>query len=173
MAEYVTPRRSRFLLSQWSELLEQDAFRRFWIMRLAATGGVAVDRLPRGLILFAANALRAALMFALIGARDSLPLLYLLSLRLGIVAQFAVPAEMAVLPHIVRTDRITAANSFLSLGTLAAQAVGLLITAPLLLKTTDGSPLLFLLMGLFGLSAVLVTVIPQFHFSSPAHDGGP
>src|SRR3989442_8107741 len=103
MAEYITPRRSRFLLSQWSELLEQDAFRRFWIMRLATTGasnalsyallvftvrlsgsalatggllltlivpsaltgaigGVAVDRLPRGLILFAANALRAALM---------------------------------------------------------------------------------------------------------------
>jgi MFS family permease len=214
MAGYVTPRRSRFLLRQWSELLEQDAFRRFWIMRLATTGasnalsyallvftvrlsgsalatggllltlivpsaltgaigGVAVDRLPRGLILFAANALRAALMFALLGARDSLPLLYLLSLSLGVVAQFAVPAEMAVLPHIVRSDRITAANSFLSLGTLAAQAAGLLITAPLLLKTTDGSPLLFLLMGLFGLSAVLVTVIPQFHFTSPEHDGGP
>lgn len=212
MTDYAGPRRNRLLLAQWTELLDQDAFRRFWLMRLATTGavnalgyallvftvrqstsalatggllltlvvpsavlgaiaGVAVDRLPRGLILFTSNLLRAALMFALIGAKGSLPSLYLVSLALGVINQFAVPAESAVLPHIVRSDRLTAANSFLSLGTLATQAAGMLIAAPVLLKTTDGDALLFLLMGLFAFAAVLITVIPQFHFTSADPSG--
>jgi MFS family permease len=203
------PRRNRLLLTQWSELLENDAFRRFFLMRLASTGamnalsyallvftvrqspsaiatggllmtilvpsamlgavaGSLVDRLPRGLILFAANVLRALLMFVLIGAKDALATLYLVALALGVIAQFAVPAEGAVLPHIVRQDRLTAANSFLSLGTLATQVGGMLIIAPVLLKTTDGDPLLFVLLALFSFAAAIITVIPQFHFSFSA-----
>ncbi|HXH21761.1 MAG TPA: MFS transporter [Dehalococcoidia bacterium] len=203
------PRRNRLLLAQWSELLENDSFRRFFLMRLAATGAVnalsyallvftvrestsalatggllltvlvpsamlgavagsAVDRLPRGLILFASNLLRALLMFALIGAKDSLASIYLVGLALGVISQFAVPAESAVLPHIVRQDKLTAANSFLSLGSLATQVAGMLIVAPALLKTTDGDPLLFLLLALFVFAAAIITVIPQFHFSFAA-----
>ena len=89
-------RGNRFLLAQWVDLLEDDSFRRYWLMRLASHGatnaltysllvftvrhstsaiatgvllltlivpsallgaiaGVAVDRLPRGLILFVAQ----------------------------------------------------------------------------------------------------------------------
>jgi MFS family permease len=213
MAEVFQPRRNRLLLAQWTDLLDQDAFRRFWLMRLASTGavnalsyamlvftvrlsgsalatggllltivvpsaafgaiaGVAVDRMPRGLILFTANCVRAGLMFALIGAKDSLATLYMVSFAFGIVAQFAVPAESAVLPHVVRRDRLTAANSFLSLGTLGAQALGIVVLAPVLLKTTDGSPLLLLLMVLFACAAVLVTIIPQFHFTRPDAGAG-
>src|ERR1043166_6399269 len=117
MTDYAVPRRNRFLLDQWTELLEHDSFRRFWIMRLASTGvanaplyallvftvrlsgsalatggllltilvpsvllgavgGVVVDRLPRGLILFVANALRVVLLFGLIAGKESLPSLY-------------------------------------------------------------------------------------------------
>jgi MFS family permease len=205
--EAAAPKRNRFLLEQWSTLLEDDSFRRFWFMRLASHGatnalgysllvftirqsdsaiatgvllltliipsamlgaiaGVAVDRLPRGLILFAANVLRALLVFVLISAKDTLPGIYAVSLGLGVVTQFAVPAESAVLPHIVRSRSLVAANSFINLGTLTAQVMGMLILAPLLLKTTDGDPLLFILIILFGVSAVFITVIPQFHFVS-------
>lgn len=208
------PRRNRLLLVQWSELLENDAFRRFFLMRMASTGainaltyailvftvrhsssalatgglimtvlvpsamlgafaGVAVDRLPRGLILFLSNGLRALLMFALLGAKDALAPLYLIALGFGVIAQFAVPAEGAVLPHIVRQDRYTAANSFLSLGSLVTQVLGMLIIAPVLLKTTNGDPLLFLLMGLFAFSAAIITVIPQFHFTFAAEHPHP
>jgi MFS family permease len=133
---------------------------------LGAIAGVAVDRMPRGLILFASNLLRALLVFLLVGAKDSLPSLYAVSLGLGLVSQFAVPAEAAVVPHVVRPGRLVAANSFINLGTLATQVVGMLILAPILLKTTDGDALLFLLVVLFIASAVLITVIPQFHFVS-------
>lgn len=205
MSEITASRGNRFLLAQWVELLDDDSFRRFWLMRLASHGaqnalvysllvltirhsdsaiatgvllltlivpsallgaiaGVVVDRVPRGLILLSANLLRAVLVFLLISAKDALPSLYAVSLGLGIVTQFAVPAESAVLPHIVRTGRLVAANSFINLGTLASQVLGMLILAPVLLKTTNGNALLFILVGLFAFSAVLITVIPQFHF---------
>ncbi len=139
---------------------------------LGAIAGVSVDRLPRGLILFACCILRAVLVFALVGAKDSLPALYAVSLGLGIVTQFAVPAEAAVLPQIVSQRRLVAANSFINLGTLASQVLGMLILAPVLLATTNGDALLFILVLLYILSAVLITVIPQFHFASNEHSRG-
>jgi MFS family permease len=133
---------------------------------LGALAGVAVDRLPRGAILFASNVLKGVLVFLLISVQDSLPGIYAVSLGLGIVTQFAVPAEAAVVPHIVRTRSLIAANSFINLGTLASQVLGMMILAPIFLKTGSADVLLFILVVLFGISAVLITVIPQFHFAS-------
>jgi MFS family permease len=133
---------------------------------LGAIAGVAVDRLPRGLMLFACNLARAALVFALIGVKDVLPGIYAVSMGLGIVNQFAAPAESAVVPSIVGARSFIAANSFINLGTLLSQVAGALVLAPALLKTTNGNPLLFALMVLFGISALLVMLIPQFRFTS-------
>ena len=199
--------RRRFLLDQWVQLLEDDSFRRYWLMRLASHGannallysllvfvirqsdtaiatggllltlivpsamlgaiaGVAVDRMPRGLIMFVANVLKALLVFALVSVQESLPGIYAVSLGLGLVTQFAVPAEAAVVPHIVRTRSLVAANSFINLGTLASQVLGMMILAPIFLKTGSADVLLFIIVVLFAISAVLITVIPQFHFAS-------
>lgn len=133
---------------------------------LGAIAGVAVDRLPRGLILFLASVARAVLAFALISLQDSLAGIYAVSLGLGIVTQFAVPAEAAVVPNIVRSRALIAANSFINLGTLASQVLGMMILAPVFLKTGSADALLFILVVLFGFAAVLITVIPQFHFVS-------
>jgi hypothetical protein len=200
-------RRRRFLLDQWVQLLDDDSFRRYWLMRLMSHGannallyailvfvvrqsdsaiatggllltlivppamlgaiaGVAVDRMPRGLILFLSNGLKAVLVFALVSVEDSLPGIYAVSLGLGIVTQFAVPAEAAVVPYIVRTRSLVAANSFINLGTLASQVLGMMILAPIFLKTGSADVLLIILVVLFAISAVLITVIPQFHFAS-------
>ncbi len=133
---------------------------------LGAIAGVVVDRMPRGLIMFVCNVLRALFCVLLVSAKDTLPGLYAVSFCFGIVTQFAVPAEAAVVPYVVRNRSLMAANSFINLGTLASQVVGMLILAPVLLKTTNGDALLFLLASLFAVSAVLTTVIPQFHFAS-------
>jgi MFS family permease len=129
---------------------------------LGALAGVAVDKFPRGLILLVCNLLKAALVFLLIDAKDSLPAIYAVAACIASVTQFAVPAEAAVVPHIVRPERLVAANSVINLGTLVTQVLGLLIIGPVLLKTTNGDPLLFILIGLFLLSAVLIALIPQF-----------
>jgi MFS family permease len=205
VTDAVVPLRNRLIVSGWSDLLANDAFRRYWIMRLVSHGannaltysllvftvrlsenaiatgallltfvvpsatlgalaGVFVDKLPRGLILLIVNLMRAVLAFLLIGAKDNLGSLYAVSLGFGILNQFAAPAEAAVVPTLVRKDRLTAANSFINLGTLVSQVIGMLILAPAFLKATDGGPLLLILVGAFCVAAVLLTLIPQFHF---------
>jgi MFS family permease len=201
-----SPRRgNRLLLAQWLDLLEDESFQRYWLMRIASQGassalsyallvltvrhsqsalatgallltlivpsalmgaisGVAVDRLPRGLILLLSNLMRALLVVLLISAKDSLPGLYAVSLGFGIVTQFAVPAEGAVVPHVVRARRLVAANSFINLGTLLSQVLGMLVLAPVLLKTTNGNPLLFIIAGLYIFAAAIILLIPQFQF---------
>jgi hypothetical protein len=139
---------------------------------LGAVAGVAVDRLPRGLILCVSNGFRAALVFALISAKDDLILIYGVAFCLSVVSQFAGPADQAVLPHIVRPGRLVAANSVLQLGTLATQVVGMLILAPILLRTTNGDPLLFILAILFIFSSVMILLIPQFRFSTDGSSRG-
>lgn len=207
MSEAALPRRNRLLLSQWVELLEDDSFRRFWLMRLASHGatnalsyallvftlrhsgsalamggllltqivpsallgavsGVTVDRLPRGLILFLANLLRAGLVFLLIGGKEGLLAIYAISLALGVVGQFSAPAEGAVVPHVVAPRRLVAATSFINLGALASQVLGLLVLAPALFKTGAEDLLLFTIAGLYVFAGVLVTIIPQFRFTS-------
>jgi MFS-type transporter involved in bile tolerance (Atg22 family) len=42
----------------------------------------------------------------------------------------------------------------------------MMVLAPILLKTTDGDPLLFIICALFVAAAVLITVIPQFRFTN-------
>ncbi|HEX5370628.1 MAG TPA: MFS transporter [Dehalococcoidia bacterium] len=133
---------------------------------LGAIAGVVVDVMPRGLILFVCNVLRVVFCVLLVSAKDTLPGIYAVAFCLGVVTQFAVPTEAAVVPHVVRNRNLMAANSFINLGTLASQLAGMLVLAPILLKTTNGNALLFLLASLFAVSAVLITVIPQFHFAS-------
>jgi predicted MFS family arabinose efflux permease len=106
--------------------------------------------------------LKAALVFLLIDAKESLPAIYAVAAGVASVNQFSLPAEAAVVPHVVRQERLVAANSVINLGTLVTQVLGLLIVGPLLLKTTNGDPLLFILIGLFLLSAILIALIPQF-----------
>lgn len=197
------------MLAQWSELLQDDSFRYYWLMRLASYGasnaltycllvftvrqstsalasgallltlivpsalmgaiaGVLVDRLPKGLLLFVCNLLRAGLAFALIGFKDTLPGIYGISLALALVNQVAAPADAAVVPHVVGNHRLVSANSFINLGTLSAQVLGMLVLGPALLKTTNGDPLLFILAACLGVAAVMITLIPQFGF---AHNG--
>jgi predicted MFS family arabinose efflux permease len=66
----------------------------------------------------------------------------------------------------VRSRSLVAANSFINLGTLTSQVVGALVLAPILLSTTNGDALLFILVALFLIAAALITIIPQFHFAS-------
>src|ERR1044071_1839979 len=33
-----SPRRNRFMLAQWTDLLEDESFKRYWLMRLASHG---------------------------------------------------------------------------------------------------------------------------------------
>lgn len=127
---------------------------------LGPVSGVFVDRLSRGWVLAAANVLRTLLCLGLVASSQSVWVIYLFALAFSALAQFSSPAVSAALPHVVRQDELTAANSLLNLGGLIAQAVGVVVLAALMLKTVGADPLFIVVAGLFAAAAFLVATIP-------------
>ncbi len=100
-------------------------------------GGVAVDRLPRGRVMFASDVLRGALVAAVaaLAFAQSLEIwhIYIASIVFGFVDAFFQPAYTAIVPEIVPTDSLPSANSLTSLSAqitgIVGPALGSLIVA--------------------------------------------
>jgi MFS family permease len=75
--------------------------------------GVLADRLDRRAVLVAADLLRAALVFALIFARD-LPIIYALVFLLGVAQTVFNPTVRAAVPGVVGGGDLTRANALIS-----------------------------------------------------------
>ncbi len=118
--------------------------------------GVAVDHASRRFILIATHLLRAAACLALFRFADHVWALYVISLLFSSVNPFAGPAEYAVLPGLVGAQRLTSGNAWFNLASLAGQAAGIGVIAPIFLKTTGPEPVYLLSAVLYGAAALLV-----------------
>lgn len=135
-----------------------------FILPSAAFGlfaGLAVDFLPRRLILVLANVLRGGIALGLAFSGESVWAIYGYSLLLATVNQFAAPAELATLPSLVEGSHLTAANSLANLALAGAQVLGVVVLTPLFLKTVGSDPLFLLAATLFVAAAVFLTTIPR------------
>jgi len=131
---------------------------------LASVSGVVTDRLPRGLILFVAHLLRALLATAFVASNEGVWVIYGIALGYGVVGQFSGPVESALLPHIVARERLTTANSMFNLGGAIGQSVGVLILAPLFLKTVGADSLFSAIAMLYLVAAALLLTVPHLGF---------
>ena len=131
---------------------------------LASVSGVVTDRLPRGLILFLGHVLRALLAVAFVASSGNVWVIYGIALGFGVVGQFSGPVESALLPHIVERERLTAANSMFNLGGAVGQTVGVLILAPLFLKTVGADSLFTVIAMLYVVAAGLLLTVPNLGF---------
>ena len=120
---------------------------------LGTISGVYADRLPKGLVLAATNALRAALCVLLAVSTDNVLIIYLIAVLFAVGSQFSGPAEGAALPAIVEPADLTAANSLNNLGSLISQVAGLMILPTLFLKTAGPAPLAIICAIMFGVAA--------------------
>lgn len=121
---------------------------------LGTISGVLTDRLPKNLVLTAANIARVGLMFLILMTSVNLWMVYVAALLLAISSQFAGPAEAAAVPQLVRRDQLTVAISTSNFGGLVSQVVGFAVLPPFFLNTVGPRPLFFVAAVLFGVSAV-------------------
>jgi MFS transporter, DHA3 family, macrolide efflux protein len=126
---------------------------------LGPISGVIVDRLSRGFVLSATNVGRALLCIGLLLSTKEVAMLYLFALAFSALSQFNSPATAAALPHVVRQEELTSANSVFNLGGLFAEAIGFVALAGLTLKTVGADPLLVILAALFAAAAFLAATI--------------
>jgi MFS family permease len=119
--------------------------------------GVVADRSPKRLVMFLSQGLRAVICVGFFLWGDSVWRLYALTLAFSTVAQFNSPAESASVPAVVPYERLASANALLGLTSILAQGAGMLVLAPLLMKTVGEKPLFIVTALLFAGAAFVVT----------------
>ena len=97
------------------------------VVLLAPLAGALVDRLPRVRVMVAADLVRAALVTLLALSHDSLWLVLAVAIGTSAGTVFFNPAAGSVLPALVRTDALVAANS----GIWTAAVLSQILLAPL------------------------------------------
>jgi len=122
---------------------------------MGTISGVIVDRLPKNLVLAAANIGRLGLMILILMSDMGVWTIYGIALLLAMTSQFAAPAEAAALPQVVAPGQLTKANSMNTFGGLLSQAAGFALLPPLFLNTVGPRPLFFVASVLFGVGAAL------------------
>ncbi|HEX5500603.1 MAG TPA: MFS transporter, partial [Thermomicrobiales bacterium] len=188
-----------------ASLLHDDAFRWFWIAKLASQtaqgallyafllmvadrsdralsnalfvacsivpailfglpAGVAVDRLPRRPVLVGLNFARAIFAATLVVVDVSLAGIFAASLALWTMFQFFGPAESAALLDLTPRRRVTEGQSLSNFAGSLAQALGLVVLAPVLLKTVGPRPL-------FAVCAALLVIATGFNALLPRMAG--
>jgi len=119
--------------------------------------GVVADRSPKRLVMFLSQGLRAVACLAFFLWGGSLWRLYAITLGFATVAQFNSPAESAAVPALVPYQRLASANALLGLTSILAQGAGMLVLAPLFMKTVGEKPLFIVAALLFAGAAFVVT----------------
>ncbi|MDP9236951.1 MAG: MFS transporter [Chloroflexota bacterium] len=120
---------------------------------LGTVSGVLVDRMPKGLVLAATNAVRAGLCLLLALSTGNLLMIYVIAVAFAVGSQLSGPAEGASIPAIVSREDFTAANSLNNLQSLISQIVGLMILPAVLLKTVGPEALAVVCACMYGIAA--------------------
>ncbi|GIJ68845.1 MFS transporter [Virgisporangium ochraceum] len=122
------------------------------------TGAVG-DRFDLRRVLVACDVAQGLLTLAVAVLLPPLPVLLLLVGLRGVAAQVFQPASRSAVPALVPDKDLETANSALGAGTFGLEALGPLLAAALL-PVLDTRGLLFLDAATFGLSAVLLALLP-------------
>ncbi len=139
---------------------------------LSALAGLLVDRVPKKYILIASNALRVvtgaalALLASFLLTQQLSGTLFLIEIYFLVfltsaIGQFFAPAEGAVIPLIVRTENLLPANSLFTLTLTASQVLGVVILAPLGIKTIGIVGSLWAATAMYLGATLLVALIPR------------
>jgi len=130
--------------------------------------GAVVDRWGRTWVLMGSHLVRALFALAFWLATRLLPLgptlaiVYAVNVAGATFTQFAMTAELALLPDLVVHSHLTSANGLLQLSMLAAEGLGIVLLSPLLIKVA-GVPAMGLVgVGLYLVSFTLVATLPKY-----------
>ncbi len=123
--------------------------------------GVAVDALPKRELMVALCVTRFVFVLALAFQTPTLAGIFATALGLWTIHQFYSPAESSTLPTLVPASRLTEAQALSNLALVIAQGVGLILLAPLLLKTAGTQYLFAICAALFLSASFLVIQLPR------------
>jgi len=138
---------------------------------LGIPGGTVADIVPRRLTMLGSYLARAAIAGALVYYGGNLIYIYLLVMAHSTIGQVFGPAEAAVVPAVVRRDRLPAANALMTLGLMVGQIAGMVVLAPVLIKLLSPDAV-FVMCALLFLVAAWIVLLAR-RFTAPVDDSVP
>ena len=146
---------------------------------LSALAGLIVDRVPKKIIMVASNGMRVitgATLALLAGSLVTnklnetffLAAIYVLVFLISAIGQFFAPAEGAMIPILVRSENLLPANSLFTITFTASQIIGLIILAPLGVKTIGVVGSLWVAVALYIVATICIALIPCDHTTRAA-----
>lgn len=123
--------------------------------------GIVVDGLPRRLVLVTVPLIKVALLALFLLGDRPLAQIYLLAGAFAVCRQFYGPAVSAAVPAIAPESRLVSATAMMGLIATAGQGLGMVILAPLALKTLGEEPLIVTLAALFFAGGTLIAFTPR------------
>ena len=139
---------------------------------LSALAGMIVDRVSKKSILVWSNALRVITGIALAILAATMPGnkagegyfligIYILVFVASAIGQFFAPAEGATIPLLVRSENLLPANSLFTITFTASQIFGMIILAPLGVKTIGVVGSLWIASTMYIVATICVGLIPR------------
>lgn len=122
--------------------------------------GIVVDRLPRRLVLVVVPLVKVTILGIFLLGDRPLGQLYALAASFAVCRQFYGPAVSAAVPALAAEARLVSATAMMGLIATAGQGLGMVILAPLALKTVGEVPLLVALAGIFFAGGALLAFTP-------------
>jgi MFS family permease len=129
--------------------------------------GAVVDRRGRVQVLMASHLTRALFALAFWAGMLFLPsglalaIVYLANATGAALAQFALPAEYALVPDLVSSNQLLSANAVLQISIIAAEGLGVVLLAPLVVKLAGAPAMGILAAALYLLGLALVAALPK------------
>jgi MFS family permease len=137
---------------------------------LSPISGVWVDRLDKRLVLLVANLSRAAAFFLMIGSVDTLGVVLLLNIFASFMTTIFSPAELAMIPLLVRREQLTSANGLFTFTLNAAFALGFALLGPAVVRIAGPEAAIILVAILFLIAGILCIGLPSAP-PTPHQDG--
>lgn len=136
--------------------------------------GTAADVLPKRLLIFLGDIVRAGICFYFLRNEGGVAGYYVVAVMISTATQFATSAEGAILPSIVTRDELARANAISQAVGGAAQLIGLGLLTPVVLRLFDSPRTLFgICAGLFAIAAVQAWWIGRTHSARQEIGGEP
>ena len=134
--------------------------------------GAYVDRRDKRLVLIGTNLARAALVPLYILFPDQLLFIYALNFLFQTISQLFAPAELAMLPAVVRRDHLLQANSLFQVTFTASQLLGFVILGPIIVNVWGIDALFWVIGGMLALAALCTWPLPSTHRRVEQQIGG-
>jgi MFS family permease len=136
-----------------------------------AVAGVFVDRLDRRKVLVATSLLRGVLFLLVAFFNANVFVILSLNIVISVATTFFAPAELAMIPLVVRREQLTAANGIFTLTLNGAFAIGFTLLGPVLNKIVGAPVLIVFVACLYFVSAALCATLPAAPPTTMRHAG--